>query len=104
VDASGLYWLSQTPAGGGALNHAPLAGGKAEEVLALKGLPKAIALDDGAVYWSEADSPIIAKNTTISRSLESALGSFSVIGSITGEVDALQSAPEGLYIASIRSA
>lgn len=100
VDASGIYWLSQTPSGAGALNHAPLAGGKAEEVLALKGFPKALALDDGAVYWSEADSFIVAKNTTINRSLKSALGTFSVIGAIVGEVDALQSMPEGLYVAA----
>lgn len=101
VDASGIYWMSGDLLGaGGTLRHAALAGGSPATILEPTGYVTAIALEEGAVYWSEADSFILPKETKIHRTSKSALGTSTVIGALTGEVDALEIAAEGLYIAA----
>jgi len=100
VDASGLYWIEFKTLDGGWLDHAALAGGKPEKLLELTGTPRALATDDGAVYWTEADSPILPEKTTIRRTSKSALSTSSVIASLVGAVEGMQIAAEGLYLAA----
>lgn len=100
VDDSGFYWL-QTGFGPGALGHAPLAGGVAEKPLAIaKEYPKAIALDAGYVYWTQADSLFLPQKTTIHRAAKDALDKDEVVASLVGDATGLQAMPEGLYIAA----
>jgi hypothetical protein len=103
VDASGIYWIQPGLLEGGSLAHAPLAGGVATKLQELPGSLKTLAIDEGALYWTEADDPIIPKKTTIHRTPKSALGTSSVLGALVGEVNSLQVAPEGLYLAAAPS-
>jgi len=107
VGPSGIYWIGDGLFGSGALSHVPLAGGKAETIVEPKGFVKSIAVDDQAVYWAEGDGPggLLNKKTTIHRL--STTGDTStrtdvVVADLEAEVEALQSTPEGLYIASSR--
>ena len=103
VDASGIYWLSGEFFGqGGDLLHTPLAGGKPEKIADVgTGVMKSLAVDDGAIYWAVADSFLLPKKTTIHRmpkSSETSRGTAAVVVDLAAGVEALQSAPEGLYI------
>jgi hypothetical protein len=109
VDASGIYWLSQSITGG-SLGHAALAGGSAQTLVKSTGYPKALALDDDAIYWTEADSFIAPTKTVIQRALKTPLGAAplaggtpTTVGSLIGDAHSLQMTPEGLYIAAAPS-
>ena len=105
VGASGIYWLSGEFFGqGGDLLHVPLAGGKPEKLVDLgTEVMKSLTIDDGAVYWAAADSFLIPKKTTIHRFT---LGSGAttatnkVVADFEAQAEALQSTPEGLYVAA----
>lgn len=101
VDASGIYWMSSDFFGaGGTMLHAALSGGIAGTMLKPKGYVTGIALDEGSVYWSEADRFLLPESTTIHRTPKSDLGTSTVIATLGSEVDSLQMAAEGLYIAA----
>jgi hypothetical protein len=100
VDDSGFYWL-QTGFVENALGHAPLAGGVAERPIVIaKEYAKAITLDDGHVYWTQADSLFLPQKTAIHRAAKSALDKDEVVASFVGDATGLQAMPEGLYIAA----
>ena len=101
VDDSGLYWL-ELDLGRQGLAHAPLSGGPSERPITIaKDYPKAIALDDGHVYWTQADSLFATGRTTIHRAAKNALATSDVVlGTIVGDATGLQAMPEGLYIAA----
>ena len=101
VDASGIYWMSSDFFGAGStMQHVLLSGGAAGTILKPAGYIRSIGLDADHVYWSEADQYLLPKNTNISRMPKSDLGRATVVGALTGAVDALQVATEGLYIAA----
>jgi hypothetical protein len=99
VDDSGIYWLRRT-ATGAELAHAPLAGGMPEKLVGITGEPRALALDEDAVYWVEADEPLLPKNSTIKRLAKGARHTATTVAILPGDSRELQSTPEGLYIAA----
>jgi hypothetical protein len=101
VDDSGIYWLQQD-ATGGKVAHVALVGGTVETPIAIaKDYPKTLAIEDGYIYWTQADSSFLPENTTIHRASKSALTTTDVLlGSVVGDVTGLQATPEGLYVAA----
>jgi hypothetical protein len=102
VDDSGLYWSEGSLLGGGKLAHVSLAGGAQETPITIASdVVRAIAVDDGHLYWTQADSIFLANKTTVHRAAKSALGSSDVVlGTLVGDATSVQAMPEGLYIAA----
>ena len=104
VDDSGLYWIEAAGFGGAKLGHAPLAGGShapERPITVATDVVKAISLDDGHVYWTQADSLFLPSKTTLHRATKASLASSDVVlGTLVGDATSVQAMPEGLYIAA----
>jgi hypothetical protein len=100
VDDSGFYWFEYTVSGEGALSHAPLAGGKPETLFEAPGYPSGLAVDDGGVYWTEADDSLVPTRTTLHRTPKAALRTSSTVAALSGAAKGLQTTTEGLYLAA----
>jgi len=102
VDDSGLYWLEGSLVGGGKLAHASLAGGAHETPITIASdVVKAISVDDGHLYWTQADSLFLPSKTTIHRAAKDALGTSDVVlGTLVGDATSVQAMAEGVYIAA----
>ena len=62
---------------------------------------KAISVDDGHVYWTQADSLFLPSKTTLHRATKDLLATSDVVlGTLVGDATSVQAMPEGLYIAA----
>ena len=102
VDDSGLYWVEGEAFGGGKVAHAPLTGGPRETpIVVADDVVKTISVDDGHVYWTQADSLFLPSKTTVHRAAKDALATSDVVlGTLVRDATSIQAMPEGVYIAA----